>query len=313
MGKCAFIFPGQGSQYRGMGKEFAAMSAGAREIFEEADHILGMGLSKIIFDGDEEQLRQTEITQPAILVTSMAALAVLREQGFSPDGVAGLSLGEYSALVCAGSLSFSDALPLVQKRAIYMQDAIPSGRGGMAAILGLDSGEVDSLCREALPLGHVEPVNFNCPGQIVIAGYNEALEEACRLAKKRRAKAVMLSVSAPFHSQLLACIEDKMFSLLENVDIREPNIPFVANTGACYISDPQEIKASLIKQVFNPVLWESTIKLFIRDGYDFFVEVGPGRALTGFMKKINKGVTSFYVQDGETLKKLLNHLEEVAP
>jgi [acyl-carrier-protein] S-malonyltransferase len=312
MVKCAFIFPGQGSQYRGMGKEFAAMSAGAREIFEEADDILGMGLSKIIFDGDEQQLRQTEITQPAILVTSMAALTVLREHGFFPDGTAGLSLGEYSALVCAGSLTFTDALPLVQKRAIYMQEAIPDGRGGMAAILGLGPQEVASLCREALPLGHVEPVNFNCPGQIVIAGYNEALEEACRLAKKKKAKAVMLSVSAPFHSRLLACIEEKMFSLLENISFRKPNIPFVANTSARYISEPQEIKASLVKQVFSPVLWESSIELFIRTGYNFFVEVGPGRALTGFMKKINKGVTSFYVQDRETLKKLLNHLEEVA-
>ncbi len=312
MVKCAFIFPGQGSQYSGMGKEIAAISAGAREIFAEADDILGMGLSRIIFDGDEGQLRQTEITQPAILVTSMAILAVLREQGFSPEGTAGLSLGEYSALVCAGSLAFSDALPLVQKRAIYMQEAVPDGRGGMAAILGLGAGEVAALCHEALPFGHVEPVNYNCPGQIVVAGHTEALDEVCRLAKKKKGKAITLSVSAPFHSRLLACIEEKMFSLLENINIGEPKIPFVANTSASYISEPQEIKASLIKQVFSPVQWENSMDRFIRDGYNFFVEVGPGRALTGFMKKINKEVKSFYVQDRETLGKLLNHLEEAA-
>lgn len=312
MVKCAFIFPGQGSQYRGMGKEFAAMSAGAREIFEEADDILGMGLSKIIFDGDAQQLRQTKVTQPAILVTSMAAFTVLREHGFLPDATAGLSLGEYSALVCAGSLTFTDALPLVQKRAVYMQEAVPDGKGGMAAILGLGPQEVALLCKEACHLGHVEPVNFNCPGQIVIAGYVEALEEACRLAKKEKARAIMLSVSAPFHSRLLATIEGKMFSLLKDVDIKKPSIPFVANISACYINEPQGIRDSLIKQVFNPVYWESTIELLIRDGYNLFVEVGPGRTLTGFMKKINRDVKSFYVQDGETLKKLLNHLEEIA-
>lgn len=311
MVKCAFIFPGQGSQYKGMGKDLAAISAGAREIFEEADDILGMGLSKIIFYGDEQQLRQTEITQPAILTTSMAILTVLKERGLFPDGTAGLSLGEYSALVCAGSLTFKDALPLVQKRAIYMQEAVPDGRGGMAAILGLGPEEVASLCREALPIGHVEPVNFNCPGQIVIAGYKEALDEACRLAKKKKARTVMLSVSAPFHSRLLTCIEGKMVSLLQNISFKKPNIPFVANINARYINEPQEIKASLVKQVFSPVLWESSIELLIRDGYNFFVEVGPGRALTGFMKKINKEVTSIHVQDRETLQKLLNHLEEV--
>lgn len=311
MVKCAFIFPGQGSQYRGMGKDLAAMSAAAREVFEEADDILGMGLSNIIFYGDDQQLRRTEITQPAILTTSMAILAVLRERGLFPDGTAGLSLGEYSALVCAGALTFADALPLVQKRAIYMQEAVPDGKGGMAAILGLSSDEVVSLCREALPFGHVEPVNFNCPGQIVIAGYREALEEACRLAKKKKARAVMLSVSAPFHSRLLTCIEDKMVALLENVCFNKPAIPFVANINARYINEPQEIKASLVKQVFTPVLWESSIELLIKDGYDFFVEVGPGRTLTGFMKKINKEVPAVHVQDRETLQKLLNHLEEV--
>jgi len=312
MVKCAFIFPGQGAQYIGMGKDLANISAGAREIFEEADDVLGFGLSKIIFDGDEQQLRQTEITQPAVLTTSIAILAVLRERGILPDGTAGLSLGEYSALVCAGSLTFADALPLVQKRAIYMQEAVPSGKGGMAAILGLSSEEVVSLCREALPVGHVEPVNFNCPGQIVIAGYREALEEACRLAKEKKAKTVMLSVSAPFHSRLLASLEGKMTELLENILLKKPVIPFVANINAKYLSDPQEIKASLVKQVFNPVLWENSIELLIKDGYNFFIEVGPGRALTGFMKKINRNVSALHVENGETLKKLLNRLEGVS-
>lgn len=313
MVKCAFIFPGQGSQYIGMGKELANISVHAREIFEEADDVLGFGLSKIIFGGDEYQLRQTKITQPAMLTASMAILSVLREKRLFPDGTAGLSLGEYSALVCAGALKFADALPLVQKRAIYMQEAVPSGKGGMAAILGLSSEEVISLCREVLPYGLVEPVNFNCPGQIVIAGYREALEEACRLAKEKKGRAVMLSVSAPFHSSLLSSIEGKMNALLENVPIRKPVIPFVANINAQYLDDPEEIRASLVKQVFSPVLWENSIEFLIKDGYNFFVEVGPGRTLTGFMKKISRKVSALHVEDAETLEKLLNHLEEVAP
>ena len=312
MVKSVFIFPGQGSQYTGMGKELAAFSAAAGDIFEEADDLLGFALSDLVFNGDEMQLRRTEVTQPAILTVSMAILAVLREYGIIPDGTAGLSLGEYSALVCAKSLSFAAALPLVRKRAIYMQEAIPYGKGGMAAVLGLSAEDVATVCRASLSCGLVEPVNYNCPGQIVIAGHREALEEACRLVKEKKGKTIMLSVSAPFHSSLLSNIKEKMTSLLEKTAIHIPEIPFIANTGAGYLNDPETIRDSLIKQVYSPVLWEDTIRHFISDGYNTFIEAGPGRALTGFVKKIDKNAVALHVENEETLKKLINYLE-VAP
>jgi len=312
MAKCAFVFPGQGSQYIGMGKELADNFAVARGVFEEADDLMGFALSDLIFHGTDQQLRQTEITQPAILTVSLAVLAVLKERGLVPEGTAGLSLGEYSSLVCADCLTFADALPMVKQRAIYMQEAIPSGKGGMAAIMGLSTEDVVSVCRDAHSIGVVEPVNFNCPGQIVIAGLVEALEEACRLAKEKKGRTVMLSVSAPFHSSLLSVIEDKMAALVRNTPIKQPVISFASNVNADYMSDPEEIRASLVKQVYSPVLWEEIVRLFIGDGYDTFVEVGPGRALTGFMKKIDKGVAAFHVEDEQTLKNLLDHLEEEA-
>ena len=312
MKKIVFIFPGQGSQYPGMGKELAAFSAGAGAVFEEADDLLGFALRDLIFNGDERQLRRTEVTQPAILTVSLAILAVLRENGITPGGVAGLSLGEYSALVCANSLSFAEALPLVQKRAVYMQEAVPLGRGGMAAVLGLSADDVTSVCRAALPFGIVEPVNYNCPGQIVIAGHIEALEEACRLVKEQKGKTVKLSVSAPFHSSLLRSAEGKMSALINSINPRRPEISFIANTDADYLTDPEAIKASLIRQVYSPVLWEDTIRRFISDGYNTFIEVGPGRSLTGFLKKIDKEVAALHVENEETLKKVINHLEVVS-
>jgi len=311
MTKCAFLFPGQGAQYVGMGKSFADNYAKARAVFMEADEILGYKLSRIIFEGDENELKKTEITQPAVLTTSMAILSVLSEEGITPEAVAGLSLGEYSALVCAGVLDFSDALILVQKRAEYMQQIVPLGEGGMAAILGLDREEVRALCEKSLPFGHIEPANYNCPGQIVIAGHIKALEEACRLAGEKKARAKMLSVSVPFHCKLLLPMKEKMASLLENIPLKPPAFPFVANVSASYLSDPEEIKSSLIKQSYSPVLWEDSMNLLISSGYDLFIEVGPGRALTGFMKKINKDVQAIHVEDKLSFSRLLKILEEV--
>ncbi len=311
MSKIVFLFPGQGSQHAGMGQAFYRQYAVARDIFAEADETLGFKLSEIIFHGKEEDLRQTEIAQPAILTVSMAALAVLREAGIKAEATAGFSLGEYSALVCAGAISFRDALMVVRERGKYMQNTVPAGRGGMAAILGLSAEEVKALCGACLPLGHVEAANFNCPGQIVISGHREALEEVCRLARERKARTVMLSVSGPFHSRLLYPLHEKMLLLLKDVPLKRPEIAFVNNVHAAFLQDPEAIKASLVEQVYRPVLWEDAMLLLLRHGYDFFIEVGPGRVLTGLMKKIHKDVQAVHVEDPLTMERMLRMLEEV--
>ncbi|MEW5920682.1 MAG: ACP S-malonyltransferase [Bacillota bacterium] len=311
MRKTVFLFPGQGSQYVGMGQAFYHAFPVARDVFAEADEVLGFKLSEIIFQGKEEELRQTEITQPAILTTSMAILAVLREAGIKADATAGFSLGEYSALVCAGVLNFRDALLVVRERGKYMQNTVPAGSGGMAAILGLSAAEVSALCEMCLPLGHVEPANFNCPGQIVISGYRNVLEEVCRLARERKARTVMLSVSAPFHSRLLFPLHEKMSLLLKDVPLNRPEILFVNNVHAACLQDPEAIRESLVEQVYRPVLWEDAMLLLLYEGYDFFIEVGPGRVLTGFMKKISSDVQAVHVEDPLTMERMQKMLEEV--
>jgi len=308
--KIAFLFPGQGAQYVGMGRDFAEHYPEARQVFEEADERLGYRLSEIIFEGREEELRKTERTQPAILAATIATLKVLENNGIRPAAVAGLSLGEYSALVCAGAMEYSDALPVVQKRAKYMQEAVPLGQGGMAAVLGLEHEEGLKLCRQSQAHGCAEPANYNCPRQVVVAGHREALEEVCRLSREKGARAVMLSVSAPFHCRLQKPVEDKMAAVLEEITLNRPEVPFVANASGQYLSDPSEIKLSLVKQVSHPVLWEDSMRLLLKDGIDFFVEVGPGRTLTAFMKKIDKNVQALHVEDLETHERFLRHLEE---
>ncbi|MBS4020907.1 MAG: ACP S-malonyltransferase [Dethiobacter sp.] len=305
-----FIFPGQGSQYVGMGKELAYNFSSARRVFEMADEALGRKLSDIIFSGTEDELRLTENTQPAIVAVSIACLEVLREHGLEASAAAGLSLGEYSALISAGSMSVSDALPLVQKRGRYMQEAVPPGVGGMAALLGLERSKVIESCLLASDTGVVEPANYNSPDQIVISGEITAVRRACEIAKGMGAKrAVELPVSVSFHCSLLKSVEPRLARDLEAVDVLTAKMPVVANISADYITSPSQIRTALIFQVSNAVLWQDSMEKLIRDGYNTFIEVGPGKALTGLMKKINPNVWVHQVEDRKSLEKVLSSLD----
>jgi len=308
MGKVAFVFAGQGSQYVGMGKELADNIKVCYDIFDEADKALGFEISKICFEGPKDALDITENTQPAILTVSIACLKALEEKGIVPDVTAGLSLGEYSALVCSGVLNFSDAVRLVKKRGKFMQEAVPIGVGTMAAILGLDAEDVRKICAEAGDKGIVEPANFNCPGQIVIGGEIAAVEAASKIAKERGAKVIPLSVSAPFHTSMLESAAKKLKEELKNVELNNINIPYITNVTAQYVEETSEIKGLLEKQVKSSVLWENSIRRMLEDGVDTFVELGPGKVLSGFIKKINRKVKVLNVEDLKSLEKTLEIL-----
>ncbi|MDK2798407.1 MAG: [acyl-carrier-protein] S-malonyltransferase [Clostridiales bacterium] len=309
MGKVAFLFPGQGAQSVGMGKDIVQNYEVANKIFEEATDALGFDVKAMIFEGDEETLKITENTQPAILTTSIACLEVLKEKGIKPDVVAGLSLGEYSAHVAAGSIEFTDAVKIVRKRGKFMQEAVPLGVATMAAIIGLTKEDVIDCCEQAKDVGIVEPANFNCPGQIVVAGEVAAIDKACELAKEKGAKrALVLPVSAPFHCSMLKPAGDKLKNELEKIEIKELHIPIISNVNAEYIKDKNQIKELLIQQVSNPVKWEDSIRKMLEDGVSTFVEVGPGKTLSGFVKKIDKKALTFNVEDMPSLEKTLEHL-----
>jgi len=286
--KTAFVFPGQGAQYIGMGKEFYDNFDVAKNIFDMADKELEMKISDLCFNGPIEELSLTEITQPAILTTSYAILKVLEEKGLKADVTAGLSLGEYNALLYSGSLNFSDAVKLVKKRGKYMQEAVPEGRGKMAALIGMTMEDVNKLLCDLSNDGVIEAANYNCPGQIVISGEKYVIEKAVKLAKEYGAKkAVLLPVSAPFHSSLLKPAGEKLKGDLENITIKKPNIDLISNVTADVIKE-EDIKKLLVKQVYNSVYWQQSIEKMLNDGVTNFIEIGPGKSLSAFIKKTAK-------------------------
>ncbi len=306
MGKIAFLFSGQGAQYVGMGKELYDNFQVARKVYEEADATLGFEISKISFEGSKLELDKTENTQPAILTASIAALRVLEEKGIEADVTAGLSLGEYTALVYSGVFEFNEAVKLVKKRGRFMQEAVPQGKGAMAAVIGLDSEKTRQVCKDASKFGIVEPTNFNCPGQIAIAGEVEAVEKAAEMAKTSGArKVIMLQVSGPFHTSMLKPASDKLKIELENIKISDFKLPVITNVTADYIKSKDEVRDLLTRQVMSPVLWEDTIRRMISDGVDTFVEIGPGKTLSGFVKKIDRSLRIFNVEDVDSLNKCI--------
>jgi len=311
MSKIACIFPGQGAQYPGMGKELAENYSEAMRIFDLASERLGIDMRKLCFEGDEEELKKTENTQPSILTASIAMLEVLKLKGIVPDITAGLSLGEYSALVASKAIDFADAVALVKKRGKYMQEAVPAGEGTMAAVMGMERESVMECLKMASGYGVVEAANFNCPGQIVIAGHTKAVEHACTILKEKGAKrAIMLPVSAPFHSSLLKPAGDKLAEELEKVDIYDNELPVVSNVNAQVILNKYEIKKCLVEQVSSSVLWEDSVRHMIDLGVDTFIEVGPGKTLSAFVKKIDKSLYVYNVEDIESLENTIVSIRE---
>ena len=311
MGKLAFLFPGQGSQYPGMGKELADKYPAARSVFTEADQALGFSVSDLCFTGSEDSLKLTANTQPAILTVSVAAYRVLAEKGVRPDFVAGHSLGEYSALVAAGALEFADAARLVRRRGEYMQSAVPVGVGAMAAILGLAPVQVAELCRKAARGQVVAPANLNSPEQTVISGDAAAVKHAVELASASGAKrAVMLAVSAPFHSALMLPAQQQHEVDLRKTAFQTLQVPLVTNVDAEIITSGDEARESLIRMVTLPVRWEESIRELVEQGVNTFVEVGPGRVLTGLLRQIDRSVHVFNVEDEKSLNSTLERLAQ---
>ncbi|SFG39543.1 [acyl-carrier-protein] S-malonyltransferase [Desulfotomaculum arcticum] len=307
----SFVFPGQGSQFVGMGKAFYQQYAFIREIFAEADQALAFSLTELIFEGPEEELKKTVNAQPAILTVSVAMHEMLKREGYKPDVVAGHSLGEYSALVAAGALNFSDAVRLVRLRGRFMQEAVPLGQGGMLAVLGLSRQQVVEGCRQAAAFGVVEAANFNCPGQVVVAGESQALERAGELFKQLGARrCIPLQVSAPFHSSLMVPAGARLAPELEKVEVKDPDIPVIANVSADYVKTAAGVRDALIKQVSSPVLWEQSVLRMIEGGAKILLEVGPGQVLTGLIRKISKNVTGASFNDQTEPAAIYNLLKE---
>ena len=310
MGKIAFLFPGQGAQYTGMGKEFYEKEKTAAGVFDTASKVTGLNLPALCFE-ENGDLNQTQYTQIAMLTDELAILSVLKEHGIRPAVTAGLSLGEYGAIVASGIMRMEDAFRVVRERGIYMQEAVPGG-GAMSAVLGLAADVVERVCEETE--GTVTVANYNCPGQLVISGEAAAVEKAGAALKELGAKRVVpLKVSGPFHSKMLIPAGEKLERVLEDVELSDFTIPYVSNLMGDYVRDTKEIKFLLKMQISSPVKWQQSVEKMIEEGVDTFVEIGPGRTLSGFMKKINKEVKVLNIDKYEDLEKALDELKgEVA-
>jgi [acyl-carrier-protein] S-malonyltransferase len=306
--KTAFVFPGQGSQQVGMGKDLFECFGYVKALYAEASEALGYDVARLSFEGPAEELNQTMRTQPCLLTASIAALKVLSSQGVEPSALAGHSLGEYSALVAAGSISFPDALRVTEARGRLMQEAVPAGRGLMAAILGLEREKVNAACR-FVKSGLVSPANYNCPGQIVISGEREAVEEAMGLMKEAGAKRVIpLSVSVPSHCRLMEGASRSLSGFLSGIPMKDPGVPLVSNADASFLVTADEIRSALVRQLSGPVLWEDSIKAMTASGVDTFIEVGPGKVLSGLIKRIAPEAKTLNVEDRTSLEDTLREL-----